>query len=423
MQATTLQQIRACRPEPCWPCFRTEFLGMYRRLRRAQDQSINAPFPHEWVMTDCDWRTETLQIKCNHCSDHLKECTRIPGLLEGNLRDLTNTIDYFRGIIDMRGGSPIGYSLSDTARVNLMRSLVKLAVGFDHVVNCHKEEHTIRAGTQQALEPHPEEYQLKVRQRRHDLSIGALQRHPYPDDGLIRLTRDDREFYAWSSRVYKFYDDVASGLEVGRTPEEVIVMIIADIPIEQSMIRGDDHTKDQGGSADSGFRDGDHVTAPPEPPTKEEPASLPAPDDDDDDAAVWEKWLEAGMKSMPVHAPRHPDGRLNVEEMRAIAGVSSTFRCSHCISKNRDCPSRECYDHRCAIWVRFYNPLRQPLLNGNSDGFAPQEPKTEDDLMCEIAAAKVKEMTATKETTAAQEDKPKDFTDGHRFEDDDLFAF
>lgn len=33
------------------------------------------------------------------------------------------------------------------------------------------------------------------------------------------------------------------------------------------------------------------------------------------------------------------------------------------------------------------------------------------------------EIATTKETTATQEDKPKDLTNGHHFEGDDLFAF
>ncbi|RSL80108.1 hypothetical protein CEP51_006844 [Fusarium floridanum] len=297
---TTLQRIRASRGEPCWPCFQAEFTGMYHRLRRAEDRSMNEPFPLEWVVQPCTWRINAAShTKCMYCSDKPTECIRVPALLEGNFKDLMDTIDYFRMIISARGGSPTGYALAGTAQTNVMKSLVKLAIAFDHIVNYHKDEHTMRGGTQEALKPHLEKYQLKFDKRRQDLATGvALQSHTYPDDGLVRLTRDDHEFYIWSSRVYEFYDDLASGLELGLVPEEAISIIVTHIPIvrpyasnplpnavlselttlmnrhweELSMIGGDDHTNDQGGRADSGFRDRGRVTVSPKPPTKKEPA-------------------------------------------------------------------------------------------------------------------------------------------------------
>ncbi|RSL43038.1 hypothetical protein CEP53_011897 [Fusarium sp. AF-6] len=275
---TTLQRIRASRAEPFWTCFSVEFNGMLEKLRRSED-------PIEWTVQPCGWRNE--------------ECTRIPGLLEGNFKDLTNTIDYFRTLISAPGGSPTGYALGATVQTNVIKSLVKLAIGFESVVNAHKGEHKMRTGTQQAHKPHAqEEYEAKVHQRRRDPSTRALQRHTYPDDSLIRLTRNDHEFYVWSSKVYEFYDELTSGLELGLIPEEAISIIVTHIPIVRpyasnplpnavfseaitlmnrhweglSMIGGDDHTNDQGGRADSGFRDRGRVTASPEPSTKEESA-------------------------------------------------------------------------------------------------------------------------------------------------------
>ncbi|RSM20398.1 hypothetical protein CDV31_000622 [Fusarium ambrosium] len=224
MPTTTLQQIRVSRNEPCWTCFSLEFNGMFDKLRQGEN-------PTEWTVQPCAWRNDNTHIKCEYCSNHLVECARVPGLLEGNLRDLTNTIDFIRSLCSLAGDSPTGHALSRTAQTNMMRSLVKLAIGFKNVVSAHKGEHILRTGTQQALKPHLEKYQLKVDKRRQDFATGVLQHHPYPNDGLVRLVRDDREFFAWSSHVYEFYDNLTSGLEFGRVPEEAIRMIISHVPL------------------------------------------------------------------------------------------------------------------------------------------------------------------------------------------------
>ncbi|KAM5360660.1 hypothetical protein ACJZ2D_013620 [Fusarium nematophilum] len=234
---------------PCWPCLR-------RKLKKINEKIWSGFGTDSPLLLEscCKWDRAS-SPKCNYCGIRRLVCCRyetltsyakrlasssrwlttgsVPGLLEGNVKDVLQTLAYADMIARVRVTSPLEFTnfeadmhlLPAATRQDLIAVATMVASVFADIVDAHKEHQEL-------------EYEDLVQQRRAD-AVSAFQKVSFPTfmtdaQGYTNnaCQEGSGHFLHLNILARQFHCEVSDMLEVADVKDDLEKVIMENIPIQ-----------------------------------------------------------------------------------------------------------------------------------------------------------------------------------------------
>ncbi|KAJ3541625.1 hypothetical protein NM208_g4520 [Fusarium decemcellulare] len=200
---------------PCWECFMKEF-----EINKKAHRGPTGDEPDGWKHFPCRPGPK-VSFECANCDEADGACVNTPALLEGNMQDLLDTINYMDKLMRAKSITTLPQETSSPdlfsvpTKKSIFRAIIKLGKGFEEIADFHRKD---------------------VEARRQQIAIRCGKRSvPSP-----RLEPTDQFFQSWNSAVRQFHQDVLTALRQGGMEEEMAQTILKHIPAKWIPSTNDD---------------------------------------------------------------------------------------------------------------------------------------------------------------------------------------